>query len=194
VDIISLVLIAVVVLVVIGIAAAVIGIYNRFFSLKNSAEATVGQVKVAMKKRLDMIEQLLGAVKSYAAFEKETLIGVTAMRARIGSAGPGDLNELERESRSVLGRLLAVAENYPDLKTSQTVQELMGAIKGDRRRDRPASLHLQQHRPAVQHHDRHDPLEFSRRRHGLYEARVPGVRRGDRAGPDDIILINHARD
>ncbi len=129
-DIISLVLIAVVVLIVIGVAAAGVGIYNRFFSLKNSAEATVGQVKVAMKKRLDMIEQLLGAVKSYAAFEKETLTDVTAMRARIGSAGPGDLNELERESRSVLGRLLAVAENYPDLKTSQTVQDLMGAVRG----------------------------------------------------------------
>jgi len=130
VDIISLVLIAVVVLIVIGIVAVAIGIYNRFFSLKNSADATVGQVKVAMKKRLDMIEQLLGAVKSYAAFEKDTLTGVTAMRARIGSAGPGDLNELERESRSVLGRLIAVAENYPNLKTSQTVQDLMGAVKG----------------------------------------------------------------
>lgn len=130
VDIISLVLIVVVVLIVIGIAAAGVGIYNRFFSLKNSAEATVGQVKVAMKKRLDMIEQLLGAVKSYAAFEKETLTEVTAMRSRIGSAGPGDLNELERESRSVLGRLLAVAESYPDLKTSQTVQNLMGAVQG----------------------------------------------------------------
>ena len=130
VDIISLALIAVVVLVVIGIAAAFIGIYNRFFSLKNSAEATVGQVKVAMKKRLDMIEQLLGAVKSYATFEKETLTGVTAMRARIGSAGPGDLSELERESRSVLGRLLAVAENYPDLKTSRSVQDLMSAVRG----------------------------------------------------------------
>ena len=130
VDIISLVLIAVVVLIVIGIVAVMISIYNRFFSLKNSADATVGQVKVAMKKRLDMIEQLLGAVKSYAAFEKDTLTGVTAMRARIGSAGPGDLNELERESRSVLGRLIAVAENYPNLKTSQTVQDLMGAVKG----------------------------------------------------------------
>lgn len=130
VDIISLVLIAVVVLVVIGIAAFAVGIYNRFFSLKNSAEATLGQVKVAMKKRLDMIEQLLGAVKSYAAFEKETLTNVTAMRARVGSAGPGDLNELDRESRSMLGRLIAVAENYPDLKTSQTVQELMGAVRG----------------------------------------------------------------
>jgi LemA protein len=130
VDIISLVLIAVVVLVVIGIVAFAVGIYNRFFSLKNSAEATLGQVKVAMKKRLDMIEQLLGAVKSYAAFEKETLTNVTAMRARVGSAGPGDLNELDRESRSMLGRLIAVAENYPDLKTSQTVKELMGAVRG----------------------------------------------------------------
>jgi len=130
VDFLSLVLIVVVVLIVAGIVVAFISIYNRFFSLKNSSEATLGQIKVAMKKRLDMIEQLLGSVKSYAAFEKETLTGVTAMRARIGSAGPGDLNELERESRSLLGRLLAVTENYPDLKTSRTVQDLMGAVKG----------------------------------------------------------------
>ena len=73
-DIISIILIVVVVLVVIGVAAFSISAYNRFFSLKNSAEATIGQVKVAMKKRLDMIERLLGAVKSYAAFE-ETLTG-----------------------------------------------------------------------------------------------------------------------
>ena len=129
-DVLSLVLIAAVILVVVAIAAVFISIYNRFFSLKNSAEATLGQVKVAMKKRLDMIEQLLSAAKSYASFEKETLTGVTAMRARIGSAGPGDLENLERESRSILGRLLAVAENYPDLKTSQTVQNLMGSVKG----------------------------------------------------------------
>ncbi len=129
-DILSIVLIVVVVLIILGIAAMLVGIYNRFFSLKNSAEATLGQVKVAMKKRLDMIEQLLGAVKSYAAFEKETLTGVTAMRARVGSASPDGLAELERESRSLLGRLLAVAENYPDLKTSRTVQDLMGSVRG----------------------------------------------------------------
>jgi len=129
-DFLTLALIVVAVLIIAGIVAAFIGIYNRFFSLKNSSEATLGQIKVAMKKRLDMIEQLLGSVKSYAAFEKETLTGVTAMRARIGSAGPGDLNELERESRSLLGRLIAVAENYPDLKTSRAVQDLMGAVRG----------------------------------------------------------------
>ncbi len=129
VDFLSLIVLVVVVLIVIVIAASFVGIYNRFFSLKNSAEATLGQVKVAMKKRLDMIEQLLGAVKSYAAFEKETLTKVTAMRSGVASAGPGDLNEVERESRSILGRLIAVAENYPDLKTSQTVQSLMGSVR-----------------------------------------------------------------
>ena len=82
-----------------------------------------------MKKRLDMIDQLLGAVKSYAKFEQETFTKVTAMRASVATAGPGDLNKVEAESRSIFGRLLAVAENYPDLKTSQTVTSLMGSVK-----------------------------------------------------------------
>jgi LemA protein len=127
---IELILIAIIAVVVVVIGGFFVGIYNRFFRLKNSSEATLGQIRVAMKKRLDMIGQLLGAVKSYAAFEKETLEKVTAMRASVGSAGPGDLNEMEAQSRSILGRLFAVMENYPDLKTSATVAELMAAIKG----------------------------------------------------------------
>ena len=77
-----------------------------------------------------MIEQLLGAVKSYAKFEQETFTKVTAMRASVATAGPGDLNKVEAESRSIFGRLLAVAENYPDLKTSGTVTSLMDSVKG----------------------------------------------------------------
>jgi LemA protein len=119
----------IIVLVIIGLVICAVGIYNRFFSLKNSSEATLGQIRVAMKKRLDMIEQLLGAVKSYAKFEKETFEKVTAMRASVATASPGDLNKMEAESRSILGRLLAVAENYPDLKTSTTVTSLMDAVK-----------------------------------------------------------------
>jgi LemA protein len=121
---------AIILLVILGVILYFIGIYNRFFSLKNSSEATLGQIRVAMKKRLDMIDQLLGAVKSYAKFERETFEKVTAMRASVGSAGPGDLNDIERESRSILGRLFAVAENYPDLKTKTTVTSLMDAVKG----------------------------------------------------------------
>ncbi|MBN2733928.1 MAG: LemA family protein [Methanomicrobiaceae archaeon] len=106
-----------------------VGIYNKFFSLKNSSEATLGQIKVAMKKRLDMIEQLLGAVKSYAAFEKETFESVTKMRSSVATANPGDLNKLESESKSIIGRLFAVMENYPELKTSETVKDLMNSVK-----------------------------------------------------------------
>jgi len=125
----TLIIAGIVILVIIGLIIWAVSIYNRFYSLKNTHEATLGQIKVALKKRLDMIEQLLGAVKSYAAFEKDTLERVTAMRASVGSAGPGDLAGLEAESRSILGRLFAVVENYPDLKTSQTVMSLMDSVK-----------------------------------------------------------------
>lgn len=117
------------VVVLIALVIWVVGIYNRFQSLKNSSEATLGQIRVAMKKRLDMINQLLGAVKSYASFEKETLEKVTQMRSGVGAAGPGDLNEIEAQSRSILGRLFAVVENYPDLKTSTAVTELMASVR-----------------------------------------------------------------
>lgn len=129
-DIIGLIVLGVIVLVVIVLVIWAVGIYNRFVSLRNSSEATLGQIRVAMKKRLDMIEQLLGAVKSYAKFEQDTFTKVTAMRAAVATAGPGDLNKVEAESRSIFGRLLAVAENYPDLKTSGTVTSLMDSVKG----------------------------------------------------------------
>ncbi len=124
------IILGIIVLVVIGLILWAIGIYNRFVTLKNSSEATLGQIRVAMKKRLDMIEQLLGSVKSYAKFEKETFERVTAMRASVATANPGDLNKVEAESRSIFGRLLAVAENYPDLKTSGTVMSMMDSVKG----------------------------------------------------------------
>jgi len=126
---IELIIAGIIVLVIIGLILWFVSIYNRFYSLRNSSEATLGQIRVAMKKRLDMIEQLLGAVKSYAAFEKDTFERVTAMRSSVGSAGAGDLNEVEAQSKSILGRLFAVMENYPELKTQTTVSELTSAIK-----------------------------------------------------------------
>jgi LemA protein len=123
--------------IIIGMIAAVIAvvliawfvsIYNRFFSLRNSAESTLGQARVAMKKRLDMIDQLLGAVKSYATFEKETLERVTQMRSTVGNASAKDMKDMDSETRSILGRVYAVAESYPDLKTSLVVKDLTGAV------------------------------------------------------------------
>ena len=123
------IVLGIVALIVIVLLLWAVSIYNRFVSLKNASEATLGQIRVAMKKRLDMIDQLLSAVKSYATFEKEVLERVTAMRTSVATASPGDLSTVEAESRSIFGRLLAVAESYPDLKTSTTVTSLMDSVK-----------------------------------------------------------------
>ena len=64
-------------------------IYNRLKSLRNAADATLSQTRVAMKKRLDMIEQLVEAVKSYAKFEQDTFEKITSMRVNVGKAGAG---------------------------------------------------------------------------------------------------------
>lgn len=114
---------------ILSLAIYFFSIYNRFQSLRNAGEATLGQVKVAMKKRLDMIEQLVDSLKSYARFERDTFEKITSMRASIGRANPDELNRIDEESRGILGNIIAVAENYPELKTSETVMMTMSAIK-----------------------------------------------------------------
>jgi LemA protein len=105
-----------------------INIYNNFKKFKNAAEANMGQIKVAMKKRLDMIEQLLGAVKGYVRHEREIFENIAKLRQGIDSAESGKLGEIEQQSRTLTSSLLAVAEAYPDLKASESVQNLMEAV------------------------------------------------------------------
>ena len=102
--------------------------YNRLFRFKNASEAELGQIRVAMKKRFDMIEQLLGAVKGYTKFEREVFEKVATLRAQVMGAGPANLANLQRESASLFGSIRAVAEAYPDLKASDIVKNLMEAI------------------------------------------------------------------
>ncbi|WP_457600240.1 LemA family protein [Hydrogenivirga sp.] len=120
----------VVLVVLLGAAFYVVSTYNRFQALKNGAQATLGQVQVALKKRLDMISQLVDSVKSYAKFEKDTLAKVTELRSSVlKPPTPSELGKIERESRSLLGNLLLTVEAYPELKTSEIVKELTGSIR-----------------------------------------------------------------
>ena len=104
-------------------------IFNRLQSLRNGAEATLSQIRVAMKKRLDTIEQLVESVKSYASFESQTMERITQIRSGLERAGPSDLQRIEAESRGVVGSIYAVAEGYPNLKTSESVLMAMNAIR-----------------------------------------------------------------
>ncbi|NPA17015.1 LemA family protein [Persephonella sp.] len=116
--------------IVIGIVFYVISVYNRFMTLKNGSEATLGQIKVALKKRLDLLSQLLETVQSYAKFEKETFEKVTQLRSSIlGAVTPAEISQIEKQSRQILGNILVAVENYPELKTSQLAKEMTSAIK-----------------------------------------------------------------
>lgn len=112
--------------VLLALGYSFVNIYNDFKKYRNAADATLGQIKVAMKKRLDMIEQLLGAVKGYVKHERELFESIAKLRAGIDTTE--NLGELETETRTITGSLLAVAEAYPDLKASEGVQNLMEAI------------------------------------------------------------------
>ncbi len=106
-----------------------VGIYNRFYSLKNSSEATLGQIHVAMKKRFDMIEQLHAIVGQYAGYEKDTLIRITRIRASVNEKKPRDLRAIQYESNALLGRLIVTAEAYPALQASTLFASLMNSIE-----------------------------------------------------------------
>ncbi len=116
-------------LVVIGFFIYFISSLNRLRSLSNASEATLSQVRVAMKKRLDMIEQLVDLSKEYAKFEQETLEKITGMRANVTVANPKEIKNIDDTSRSILGNVVAVAESYPELKTSHTVTMIMNSVK-----------------------------------------------------------------
>lgn len=129
-DLTSLLLIAGVGIAAVGLSLYLVSLLNRFFTLRNSAEATLAQVRVAMKKRLDLIGQLVDAVKGYMRFEREVFEKIAKLRSAIFGVRAKDLGEIDRDSRAVLGTVLALAERYPDLKASSTVLNLMEASKG----------------------------------------------------------------
>jgi LemA protein len=103
-------------------------IFNKLMTYRNAADANLGQIRVSLKKRLDMIEQLLGAVKGYVSHERELFKEITSMRAKVMETRTGDLTDIDRDSRSITGGLLAIAEAYPELKANETVNQLMTAI------------------------------------------------------------------
>jgi LemA protein len=99
--------------------------YNRLVSLNVSAEEGESEIDVQLKRRHDLIPNLVETVKGYAGHERETLQRVTDARsAAISAEGPRDRAAAEGELSQALGRLFAVSEAYPDLKANQNFLEL----------------------------------------------------------------------
>jgi LemA protein len=125
--------------VIIGIVVililAFVGVYNTLVRKRNQVRNAWAQIDVQLKRRYDLIPNLVETAKGYMKHERETLEAVTKARnlaQQAGAAGAGARAKVEGELSSVLSRLLAVAENYPDLKANQNflaVQEELSSTE-----------------------------------------------------------------
>ena len=135
-------------LVVLGIIAIIvlwgINVYNECVSLEENVEAAWSQVENQYQRRADLVPNLVATVKGYAAHEQETLEGVIEARAKAtqitidpANATPEQLaayQAAQGELKQALGRLLAVAESYPDLKANENFKDLQAQLEGTENR------------------------------------------------------------
>jgi LemA protein len=111
--------------IVVLIAVWAMAIYNRLVTLRNETQNGWRQIDVQLKRRHDLIPNLVNTVRGTMEFEKTTLTAVMDARLRAMTAsGPADAAQKEGELGNVLGRLLAVTENYPQLKSNENVKML----------------------------------------------------------------------
>jgi LemA protein len=118
------------------LAALAVGIYNRLVSLRNRYRNAFAQIDVQLKRRYDLIPNLVESVKGYLQHERGTLEAVVQARgtavsaAQRAAAAPGDAGAMQGLAQAegvlggALGRLLAVFEAYPDLKANQSIMAL----------------------------------------------------------------------
>ena len=107
------------------VAVWAVALYNRLIGLRNQVVNGWRQIDVQLKRRHDLIPNLVNTVRGAMEFERDTLTQVIEARARAVSAtGPQDAAKKEGELTQALGRLFAVAENYPTLKANDNVKML----------------------------------------------------------------------
>ena len=122
-------LIWIIIAIIIVLAIAFVGMYNSFIKLKNSCEEAFSTMDVYMKKRFDLIPNLVETVKGYASHEKETLEKVMAARNGVQSAATVE-EKMAQENvlTGTLKSLFAVAEAYPDLKANTNFLDLQNQL------------------------------------------------------------------
>lgn len=124
-----------VIAVVIIIAAVLIGSYNNLVNMEESVNSSWSQVQNTLQRRADLIPNLVATVKGYAAHEQEIFDSVTQARENlIAAKTAGEAGQANQELDNALGRLLAIAENYPDLKANQNFIALQDELAGTENR------------------------------------------------------------
>jgi LemA protein len=123
--------IAVIVLIVLAVLVAiyVIATFNGLVRLRNQSEEAFSDIDVQLKRRHDLIPNLVETVKGYASHERQVFENVTAARSNaVAARGPEQQAQAENVLSGALRQLFAVAENYPELKASQNFLELQNEL------------------------------------------------------------------
>src|SRR6185503_3140568 len=124
----TVVLIVIVALVLIAVIYT-IATFNNLIRLQNRADEGYSDIDVQLKRRHDLIPNLVETVKGYASHERQVLENVTAARSTaVAASGPESQARAENQLTGALRQLFAVAENYPDLKASRNFLELQNEI------------------------------------------------------------------
>ncbi len=127
---IGIIIVIVLVVLVVALAALAVGAYNGLIRLRNLVQEAWRQIDVELTRRHDLIGNLVETVKGYAAHERGTLEDV--MRARSAAMVPNQSPAQQAESENILsqalGRLIAVAEAYPDLKANENFMALQAEL------------------------------------------------------------------
>jgi LemA protein len=113
--------------IVVIVLLVVVGIYNGLVTRRNRIDEAFAQIEVQLKRRHDLIPNLVQAVKGYMGFEQDVLTRVTEARASAvaaGAQGPAQQAAAENNLTGALRSLFAVVENYPDLKATANVMQL----------------------------------------------------------------------
>jgi len=137
----------IIVLAIVAIGAWLVSSYNTLVALDQGVQAQWGQVENVYQRRADLIPNLVATVKGVANFEKSTYIAVAQARAKVGQVTIGGTENLPTDAAalakyqaaqdglsSALSRLLAVVENYPDLKANENFLDLQSQLEGTENR------------------------------------------------------------
>lgn len=113
-------------IIVLAIVAALMWMYNTLIARKNDVLKSFGFIDVQLKKRFDLIPNLVETVKEYMGYEKGLLTDVTELRSKAMASGNNETDRIsyENELTQKLGNIMVAAENYPDLKASQSFTQL----------------------------------------------------------------------
>jgi LemA protein len=141
-------------LVALMVYGSLVGNYNSMVSERNEVDTQWSQVETQYQRRFDLIPNLVGATKGVLIQEQEVFGAIAEARTHYAGTAPGSDERVEATGRveSALARLMVIVENYPDLKSNQTVRDLMNELAGTENR---VGISRQRYNESVQVYNTH---------------------------------------